>query len=179
MDFVRSYFGTNEPLTRWTLFSSLFVQISADQQGRLRRFQILCSIFPFQCWSSTDQHWSGQKVKKKVFIWSEVHLYLSNFLQNPYISKIGKSSLLTFVNIWVPGQLFLSIFIHQPCEWHIFTFKWQTLSVRGFLAAPACTSHTIFHTHTGAGVQNCYWFSPIRTHIFARNCTQGRNHGIF
>ena len=24
MDFVRSYFGTNEPLTSWTLFSSLF-----------------------------------------------------------------------------------------------------------------------------------------------------------
>ena len=24
MDFVRSYFGTNEPLTSWTLYPSLF-----------------------------------------------------------------------------------------------------------------------------------------------------------
>ena len=30
-------------------------------------------------------HWSSQKVKKKVFNWSEVHLYQSNFFQNPYI----------------------------------------------------------------------------------------------
>ena len=30
MDFVRSYFGTNETLTSWTLLSSLFFQISAD-----------------------------------------------------------------------------------------------------------------------------------------------------
>ena len=26
-----------------------------------------------------DQHWSGQKVRKKVVNWSDVHLYLSNF----------------------------------------------------------------------------------------------------
>ena len=45
MDFVRSYFNKNEPLTSWTLFSLLFVQISA-----------------------------------------EVHLYQSNFLQNPYFN---------------------------------------------------------------------------------------------
>ena len=56
MDCVRSYFGTNEPLTSWTLFSSLF--------------------FP-------DQHWS---VRKKGFNWSEVHCHRSNFLQNPYFS---------------------------------------------------------------------------------------------
>ena len=62
MDFVRSYFGKNEPLTSWTLFSSLFGRISADQ-----------------CWS-------GQKVRKKVFNWSEVHFYQTNFLQNPYFS---------------------------------------------------------------------------------------------
>ena len=48
MDFERSYFGTNEPLTSWALLSSLF--------------------FP-------DQRWS------------EVHLYPSNFLQNPYFRK--------------------------------------------------------------------------------------------
>ena len=49
MDFVRSYFSKNEPLTSWTLFSLLFVQISA-----------------------------------------EVHLYQSNFLQNPYFSLFNK-----------------------------------------------------------------------------------------
>ena len=27
---------------------------------------------------------TSQKVRKKVFNWSEVHLYISNFLQNPY-----------------------------------------------------------------------------------------------
>ena len=31
-------------------------------------------------------HWSGQKVRKTVFTWSEIHLYWSNFLQNPYFS---------------------------------------------------------------------------------------------
>ena len=51
MDFVRSYFGTNEPLTGWTLFSSLF-------------------------------DWFA------VFNWSEVHLFRSNFLQNPYFKRI-------------------------------------------------------------------------------------------
>ena len=30
--------------------------------------------------------WSGKKVKTKVFNWSEVHLYQSNFLQNSYFS---------------------------------------------------------------------------------------------
>ena len=62
MDFVRSHFGTNEPLTSWTLFLTLF--------GRFA----LCA------------QQTGQKVRKKVFNWSEVHLYQSNFLQNPYFN---------------------------------------------------------------------------------------------
>ena len=62
MDFVRSYFGTNEPLTSWPLLSSLF--------------------FPDQQWSALI--W--KKLRTKVFNWSEVHLYRSNFLQNPYFS---------------------------------------------------------------------------------------------
>ena len=60
MDFVRSYFVDNEPLTSWTLFFSPFFQIS----------------------TRPNQHWSG----KKVFNWSEVHLCWSNFLQNLYFS---------------------------------------------------------------------------------------------
>ena len=34
MDFIRSYFDTNESLTSLTLFSSLFVQISADLEKK-------------------------------------------------------------------------------------------------------------------------------------------------
>ena len=32
---------------------------------------------------------TSQKVRKKVFNWSEVHLYRSNFLQNPYFNLQG------------------------------------------------------------------------------------------
>ena len=32
--------------------------------------------------------WDSQKVRKTVFNWSEVHLYRSNFLQNPYFRKL-------------------------------------------------------------------------------------------
>ena len=51
MDFLRSYFRTNEPLTSWTLL----------------------------IW---------KKVRTKGFNWSEVHLYGSNFLQDPYFSFV-------------------------------------------------------------------------------------------
>ena len=44
MDFIRSYFGTNEPVLIW------------------------------------------KKVRTKAFNWSEVHLYRSDFLQNPYFT---------------------------------------------------------------------------------------------
>ena len=33
-------------------------------------------------------NWSGKKVRTKVFNWSEVHLYQSNFLQNPYFRHL-------------------------------------------------------------------------------------------
>ena len=32
-------------------------------------------------------HQTGQKVRKKVFNWSDVHLYRSYFLQNPYFNR--------------------------------------------------------------------------------------------
>ena len=63
MDFVRSHFGTNEPLTNLTLFSSLFD------------------------WFDLCAQQTSQTVRKKVFNWSEVQLYRSNFLQNPYFSS--------------------------------------------------------------------------------------------
>ena len=75
-DFVRSYFGTNEPLTSWRLVSSLFD------------------------WSHTEQ--TNHKVREKVFNWSEVHLYWSNFLRNPYFNwrarKIPSS-------VWLMAQM--------------------------------------------------------------------------
>ena len=57
------YLRTNEPLTSWTVFPSLFGRFTVHTQH-------------------TQQF--GQKVRKKVFNWSDVHLYHSNFLQNPY-----------------------------------------------------------------------------------------------
>ena len=34
MDFVKSYFGKNEPLTSWTLLSLVFFQISTDLEKK-------------------------------------------------------------------------------------------------------------------------------------------------
>ena len=60
MDFVRTYLGKNEPLTSWTLFPHFLTGFTTNQS----------------------------KNKKIVFNWLEVHLYRSNFLQNPYIVQI-------------------------------------------------------------------------------------------
>ena len=60
MDFERSYFGKSEPPTSWTLLPLLF------------------------SWSALI--WT--KSEKKVFNWSEVHLYWSNFLQNPFLVSL-------------------------------------------------------------------------------------------
>ena len=73
MDFVRSCFNKNEPLTSWTLLSSLFFQISTP-------FEHFCLHFL----SRSVLIW--KKVRTKVFNWSEVHLYRSNFFQNPYFN---------------------------------------------------------------------------------------------
>ena len=37
---------------------------------------------------------TSQKVRKKMFNWSEVHLYRSNFLQNPYFNTLMTSPIL-------------------------------------------------------------------------------------
>ena len=68
MDFVRSYFGTNETLTSWTLLAHFFSK----------------SVL-IQCWFSSDL----EKNKPKVCNWSEFHLNLSYFLQNPYFKRPG------------------------------------------------------------------------------------------
>ena len=61
MDFVRSYFDSNEPLTSWTLFSSLFFQISTD----------------------LEKKWWPKSSTGQGFICTEV----CNFLQNTYFRK--------------------------------------------------------------------------------------------
>ena len=62
MDFIKSYFGKNEPLTSWTLLSPIFFQISAVISTDLEKN-------------------GGQKCS-----------FLSKyFLQNPYFSKMYHS----------------------------------------------------------------------------------------
>ena len=39
-----------------------------------------------------------KREEKKVFNWSEVHLYWSNFLQNPYFSLIEKNFTQPFID---------------------------------------------------------------------------------
>ena len=100
MDSVRSYFGTNEPLTSWTLLSSLFSKIS------------------------TDQHWSGKKVRTKVFNWSEVHLYRSNFLQNPYFNTLWDSAtfkILIFTRVASSRPYFL--YCQESFDYFIYPFS--------------------------------------------------------
>ena len=71
---VRNYFGTNEPLTSWTLFSSLFDLFAVCAQQ------------------------TGQKVRKKVFNWQrficteftsyKIHTYLVEFVVRHFLKLI-------------------------------------------------------------------------------------------
>ena len=62
-------------------------------------------------WTS-DQCWSGKKVKTKVLNWSEVHLYQSNFLQNPYCGSNSFPQIIqNFINIKYIHQFQLEICI--------------------------------------------------------------------
>ena len=45
----------------------------------------------------TNEPLTSQKVRKKVFNWSEVHLYRCNFLQNPYFNLTAATDLETFI----------------------------------------------------------------------------------
>ena len=48
---------------------------------------------------------TSQKVRKKMFNWSEVHLYRSNFLQNPYFSTL-RFLLYVLVLLYVLFEIF-------------------------------------------------------------------------
>ena len=83
MDFVKSYFGKNEPLTSSTLLSLVFFQISTDLQ---------------------------KKRGTKVFNCSEVHFYRSNFLQNLYFRTPHWTTLECYFHLYIP---WFSLFFSQ------------------------------------------------------------------
>ena len=99
---LRDYSVTRETLgaicfighVKWRQITQLFSELlhsEPERQGEL------VTMKPKTFWNRiytkvTQQN--SQKVKKKVFNWSEVHLYRSNFLQNPVhsnpVKKWGK-----------------------------------------------------------------------------------------
>ena len=99
MDCVRSYFDKNEPLTSWTLFSSLFGQTSTDLA----------------------------KLRKKVFNWSDAHLERSNFLRNPYFNCKKSSAhfwvVLNRRKVEKIDPLYVAWFICGVCGWDL----WLTI----------------------------------------------------
>ena len=102
MDFVRSYFDTNEPLTGWTLLSSIFFQI------------------------------------RKGCNWSEIHLYQSNFLQNPYFNDIFDSVL----NFWNLHQSFhLS---NNKISFYVMFFKGGKISEGIFVFIPSSENNCLY-----------------------------------
>ena len=115
MDFVRCYFDKNEPLTdQITLFSSLFVQRS----------------------------W--KKVRTKVFNWSEVHLYRSNFLQNPYFNRYRSFPVLT-KGKYVPQQC--SLRYRNSNRFSFSSLFWPPKFRRGLEPPqpPSITIHGVLH----------------------------------
>ena len=101
MDFVRSYFGKNEPLTSWTLLSPVFFQISTDLE---------------------------KKRGTKEFNWSEVHFYRStsykiHTLRGGRGSKIVKCTYLvpSILILWLP--LSISISFHVLSKNTIWSFQ--------------------------------------------------------
>ena len=67
-----------------------------------------------------DRHWSG----KKVFNWSEVHLYRSNFLQNPYFNTLWDSAtfkILIFTRVASSRPYFL--YCQESFDYFIYPFS--------------------------------------------------------
>ena len=87
MDFVKSYF---EKMRLWPV----------------EHFWL--TFFP-------DQHWL-EKSEPKVFNWSEVHFYQSNFLQNPYFSSLVSQRFLIAIIISVTSMS-LNHFTLSTCKY--------------------------------------------------------------
>ena len=83
---------------RWKSFKNSIVMCNFNQKSWI--FQQLYGFsrisvnvyqnmdFERSYFGKSDQCWSGKKVRTKVFNWSEVHLYWSNFLQNPFLVSL-------------------------------------------------------------------------------------------
>ena len=92
---LRDYSVTRETLgaicfighVKWRQITQLFSELlhsEPERQGEL------VTMKPKSFWNRIYTKLvccvTSQKVRKKVFNWSEVHLYRSNFLQNPYLN---------------------------------------------------------------------------------------------
>ena len=98
MDFVRSHFRTNE------LEFVTPTMITCRNDGvfpflHVKECKCFDQLIAFFLTFWPDQCWSGQKVRKKVFNWSEVYLYRRVFLQNPYFSVKNNSASRISTNI--------------------------------------------------------------------------------
>ena len=116
------------------------------QFGLIKNVLIISLVDFSKIWP--DQCWSGQKVRKKVFNWSEVHLHRSNLLPNPYVSNsdgqdfdrivellwkfyVTKASFLFLLHFWrkidvkeKSSDNQYSFHNHEAPIWH-----WRTLAV--------------------------------------------------
>ena len=92
--FCKKYSDRNEPLTSWTILSSVF--------------------------SRSVLIW--KKRRTKVFNWSEVHFYRSNFLQNPYFNR---QALLNNTLYFLKSSMF--------CFFVLFPLRIQSKRIEEFL----------------------------------------------
>ena len=71
---------------------------------------------------------TSQKVRKKVFNWSEVHFYQSNILQNPYFNTYFKGLLSLFIhflksaNFRLISEVTIYLFMNSNLVWFV---KWS------------------------------------------------------
>ena len=87
-------------------------------------------------WLVTQQ---TSQVRTKVVNWSEVHLYRSNFLQNPYFSCFPIRTRFTLwpkfcSNSWISNSTVLSVLLFRNSRWKS---SWQPNSSRMWLTIAA------------------------------------------
>ena len=89
-----------------------------------------------------------QKVRKKVFNWSEVHLYWSNFLQDPYFSTQDSTVSLTILNLSLSIQTIIMCYVDD-------------LSARPVICAVYCVGFEKHHNF--AENNNLFWLRHVET----------------
>ena len=133
MDFVRSYFGTNEPLTSWTLFSSLFGRISADLAKKWGKKCSTGQKFIFTEVTSFKIHilvesinlflgcWAWTKDNGTLIKWGVV-----NYIYNFWCPLKQTNRLNPTVPICSTGHEIISLMV---LEWLIVRIYFQTIQV--------------------------------------------------